>query len=183
MPVTTQLDTLLVQTPNICSGRLRIAGTRVTVNQIATLYQRGESAEEIAEHFPQVTLAQVFVALAHYHGHTSEVEASLAEEAAEAARWQAESTLPGACSWLRCVSTSRSALGIAGSPCLSTSPRKWRDQSGGRVQIATAGMALSVPQRGPQGVGSIPFGQRCERFFDEEINVFGPNGVGFDSPG
>ena len=96
MSAATQLDTILVQTPDVCGGRLRIAGTRVTVNQIATLYQCGESAEEIAEHFPQVTLAHVFAALAHYHGHTSEVEASLAEEAAEAARWQAQSIPPGA---------------------------------------------------------------------------------------
>jgi uncharacterized protein (DUF433 family) len=61
------LDAMLVRTPDVGGGRLRIEGTRVTVLQIVTLYKQGESPEEIAENFPHVTLGQVYAALAYYH--------------------------------------------------------------------------------------------------------------------
>ncbi len=47
-----QLDALLARTPNVCGGRLHLDGTRVTVLQVATLYKRGETPEEIAQNFP-----------------------------------------------------------------------------------------------------------------------------------
>lgn len=88
MPATT-LDTMLVRTADVCGGKLRIEGTRVTVNQIAVLYKRGESAEEIAGHYPQITLAQVYVALAWFHSHTQELDDELKAEEAEARRLEA----------------------------------------------------------------------------------------------
>jgi uncharacterized protein (DUF433 family) len=48
-----QLDAMLVRTPDVCGGRLRIDGTRVSVLQIATQYRRGETPEEIAHSHPQ----------------------------------------------------------------------------------------------------------------------------------
>ena len=78
-----QLDAMLVRTPDTCAGRLRIDGTRVTVLQIATLYKRGESAEEIAQNFPQLNLGQVYAALAYYHANRAEIEQELADELAE----------------------------------------------------------------------------------------------------
>jgi uncharacterized protein (DUF433 family) len=86
---TATLDAMLVRTPEVCGGKLRIDGTRVTVNQIAVLYKRGESAEEIAEHYPQATLAQIYAALAWYHSHTQEIEQELADEEVEAERLEA----------------------------------------------------------------------------------------------
>ena len=80
------LDTLLVRTPAICGGRLRIDGTRITVMQLVTLYKQGFTAEEIADQYPHLTLAQVYTALAYYHANQSEVETALAEEQAEAER-------------------------------------------------------------------------------------------------
>jgi uncharacterized protein (DUF433 family) len=76
--------------PRFCGGRLRIDGTRVTVVQIATLYQRGESAEEIAESYPQLNLSQVYAALAYYHANRAEVEQELADELAEFDRLKAQ---------------------------------------------------------------------------------------------
>ncbi len=38
--MTVTLDAMLVKTPNICGGRLRIDGTRITVQRIATLYKQ-----------------------------------------------------------------------------------------------------------------------------------------------
>jgi uncharacterized protein (DUF433 family) len=87
MPVA--LDTLLVRTPEICGGRLRIDGTRITVLQIATLFLQGLPAEEIADQYPNLSLAQVYAALAYYHANRAEVEAELASEAAEAERLEA----------------------------------------------------------------------------------------------
>ena len=86
MATARQLDAMLVRTPDVCGGRLRIDGTRVTVLQIAALYKRGESAEDIAEHLPQLSLAQIYTALAYYHAHQAEIEEELAAEAEEAER-------------------------------------------------------------------------------------------------
>ncbi len=77
------LDAMLVRTPGVCGGRLRIDGTRVTVLQIVALYKRGESPEEIAENFPQVALGQVYAALAAYHVNRADVERELAAELEE----------------------------------------------------------------------------------------------------
>jgi uncharacterized protein (DUF433 family) len=87
-----QLDAMLDRTPNVCGGRMRINGTRVTVLQIVTLYKRGESAEEIAESFPQLNLSQVYAALAYYHAHRDEVEQELADEQAEFDRLKSQHT-------------------------------------------------------------------------------------------
>ncbi len=61
------INTLLVSSPDVCGGRLRIDGTRITVNQIVVLYKKGYNAERIADEYPYLTMAQVYAALAHYH--------------------------------------------------------------------------------------------------------------------
>lgn len=75
--MTVALDTLLVRTHDTCGGRLRIDGTRITVLHIATLFQQGLGAEEIADQYPHLTLAQVYAALAYFHANRAEVEAEL----------------------------------------------------------------------------------------------------------
>jgi uncharacterized protein (DUF433 family) len=87
-----QLDAMLVRTPSMCGGRLRIDGTRVTVLQIVTLYKRGETAEEIAENFPQLNLSQVYAALAYYHANRAEIEQELADEQVEFDRLKSQHT-------------------------------------------------------------------------------------------
>lgn len=82
--MSTAIDSLLVSSPDVCGGRLRIEGTRVTVNQIANLYKQGFNAEEIADHYPHLTMAQVYAALFHYHSNQAEIEADLASEKQEA---------------------------------------------------------------------------------------------------
>jgi uncharacterized protein (DUF433 family) len=81
---------LLVRTPGTCGGRLRIDGTRMTVNQIASCYKQGASAEDIADQYPHITLAQVYAALAYFHANRSEVEASLAAELEESLRLEGQ---------------------------------------------------------------------------------------------
>ncbi len=85
-----QLDTMLQQSPDVCGGRLRIVGTRVTVHQIAVLEQQGQSAQAIVENCPYLTYAQVYAALAYYHANREQMDAELAEENAEYERLKNE---------------------------------------------------------------------------------------------
>jgi uncharacterized protein (DUF433 family) len=48
------LDEMLVKTPGVYGGRMRIDGTRITVHRIATLYKHGQNAEEIAQTYPHL---------------------------------------------------------------------------------------------------------------------------------
>jgi uncharacterized protein (DUF433 family) len=75
-----EIGTLLISSPDICGGRLRIEGTRITVCQIASWYKQGYSPEEIEDLYPNLSLAQVYTALAYYHANTSAVEADLTAE-------------------------------------------------------------------------------------------------------
>ena len=81
--VSTAIDTLLSRSPNICGGRIRIDGTRVTVHQIVTCYQQGLTPEEIAEEYPHISLAQVYAALTYYHANRDEIDRELETEAAD----------------------------------------------------------------------------------------------------
>ena len=81
--MSTEISTLLVSSPDVCGGRLRIDGTRITVNQIVVLYKQGCNAEDIADEYPHLTLAQVYAALAYYYANQDEIEADLAAERKE----------------------------------------------------------------------------------------------------
>jgi uncharacterized protein (DUF433 family) len=88
--MSTAINTLLVSSPDVCGGRLRIDGTRITVNQIAVLYKQGYNAEDIADQYPYLTMAQVYAALSHYHANQEEIEADLTAEEQEARRLEQE---------------------------------------------------------------------------------------------
>ena len=81
-----EIGTLLVRSPDVCGGRLRIDGTRMTVNQLVVWYKQGYTPEEIADQYPHLTLAQVYTALAYYHANRDEIEVDLAAEKIEADR-------------------------------------------------------------------------------------------------
>ena len=88
--MSTEIGTLLVRSPNVCGGHLRINGTRMTVNQLVVWYKRGYTPEEIADQYPHLTLAQVYTALAYYHANSEGIEAELAAEKVEADRLEQE---------------------------------------------------------------------------------------------
>ena len=83
MSTLTDIGTLIVETPEICGGRPRIAGTRISIAQIAVWYKEGLSVEEILDEIAYLTLAKVYAALSYYHANKAEVEADLAAELAE----------------------------------------------------------------------------------------------------
>ena len=76
--MTVTLDAMLVKTPDVCGGRIRIDGTRITVHRIATLYKQGQTAEDIAQTYPYLSLGQIYAALAYYHANRQQVEHELA---------------------------------------------------------------------------------------------------------
>jgi uncharacterized protein (DUF433 family) len=77
------LDSMLVKTPGVCGGRIRVDGTRITVHRIATLYKQGQTAEDIAQTYPHLSLAQVYIALAYYHANREEIDSELAASDAQ----------------------------------------------------------------------------------------------------
>ncbi len=71
------IGTLIVRSPDICGDRPRIAGTRITVGRIATLWKQGLTPEEIADNWGYLSMAQVYAALTYYHANREEIEQSL----------------------------------------------------------------------------------------------------------
>ena len=74
MATSTDIGTLIAQTPGICGGRPRIAGTGVSIRRIVGWYKMGFSPEEIADQYGHLNLAQVHAALAYYHANRDQME-------------------------------------------------------------------------------------------------------------
>jgi uncharacterized protein (DUF433 family) len=72
-----------VQTPGVCGGRIRLDGTRITVHRLATLYRQGQSAEDIAQTYPHLSLGRIYTAQAFYHANRQAIDAELAQADAE----------------------------------------------------------------------------------------------------
>ena len=81
--MSTTLDALLVKTPGVCGGRIRIDGTRITVHRIAVLYKQGQQPEEIVQTYPHLALSQIYTALAYFHANRDEIEKELGDLDAE----------------------------------------------------------------------------------------------------
>lgn len=88
----TDIATLIVRSPETCGDRPRIAGTRVSVQQIATLHKEGLGPTDILNEYAFLNLAQIYAALAYYYANQAEIKAYLADEAAEYERLVAEAT-------------------------------------------------------------------------------------------
>ena len=71
------LDQHIEITPGIAGGKPRIAGHRITVQNIAIWHERlGLSVDEIATEY-DLTLADVHAALAYYFDHRAEIDRSI----------------------------------------------------------------------------------------------------------
>src|SRR5262245_40408893 len=69
-------------------GVIRVRGTRVTLDSIITAFRSGATAEEIAQQFPTVALADVYLIIAHYLNNTAELDAYLFQRRDDAAALQ-----------------------------------------------------------------------------------------------
>lgn len=90
MATVTDIGTLIVQTPGICGGRPRIAGTGISVHRIVIWYKLGHAPEEIARRIGHISLAQVHAALAYYHANQEALEAEIAADESEDDRLERE---------------------------------------------------------------------------------------------
>ena len=73
--------THIESTPDVCSGKPRIAGTRIRVQDIVAQHDfHGMSADEIVSGYPHLSLADVYAALAYYHDHRDEIDRQIKED-------------------------------------------------------------------------------------------------------
>ena len=78
----TVLDKHIEITPEICDGKPRIAGHRITVQNIVIWHERLEmSPDEIATEF-DLSLGDIHAALAYYFDHQDEIDREIREEQA-----------------------------------------------------------------------------------------------------
>lgn len=77
-------------------GTLRVGSTRVTLETVVEAFCEGLTAEEIAQQYPSLDLADVYAVVAYYLRHRDEVEAYMEErrERSEAIRRKIEVRCP-----------------------------------------------------------------------------------------
>lgn len=68
-------------------GVLRVAETRVSLESVATAFDRGVSAEEIVESYPVLELADVYGVLTYVLHNRVEVDAYVARRRAASEDW------------------------------------------------------------------------------------------------
>jgi uncharacterized protein (DUF433 family) len=85
MQTLTDIGTLIVQTPGVCGGRPRIAGHRITVQNIAIDFNAGMKPEDIISEKPYLTLAQVYASLAYYYANQKAIALDVSQPSIEPA--------------------------------------------------------------------------------------------------
>lgn len=76
--------------PGRCGGKPCIVGTRIRVYDIYVWHLlRGQSVEQIVSEFPQLSLADVYAALAYFHDHREVILTQMKEDDEFAAGLQA----------------------------------------------------------------------------------------------
>jgi uncharacterized protein (DUF433 family) len=73
------LDEHIEMTPGVMGGKPRIAGHRISVQDVVIWHnEMGHSVEQIAEDY-NLSLADVYAALAYYYDHKEEVDRAIVE--------------------------------------------------------------------------------------------------------
>ena len=87
---TKTLDQLIEITPGVAGGKPRIAGHRITVQNIAIWHEcLGRNADEIASEY-NLSLGEVYAALAYYFSHREDIDRSISESEAFVAEMKAK---------------------------------------------------------------------------------------------
>ena len=90
------LDQRIEQTEGICGGKPRITGHRITVQDVAVWHERlGWSVDQIVSEY-DLSLADVYAALAYYFAHREQIDQSIEESRSfvEEMKEQTSSALP-----------------------------------------------------------------------------------------
>jgi uncharacterized protein (DUF433 family) len=65
-------------------GTVRVGASRVTLDTVIAAFHEGYGAEEIAQHYSSVVLADAYATIAYYLHHRAEVDEYLTERRGEA---------------------------------------------------------------------------------------------------
>jgi|GEM_PF-1042239 len=72
----------IVMTPNVCGGRPRLAGHRITVQNLVEWHERGgKSIKDIMEGH-DLTRAEILTGLSYYHNYREEIERAIRQDEA-----------------------------------------------------------------------------------------------------
>ena len=69
-------------------GAIRVSGTRVTLDSLVAAFREGATAEEIAQQYPSIPLADIYATIGYYLRHRPSVDAYLEGREAERASVQ-----------------------------------------------------------------------------------------------
>ena len=94
MSLAVQSDPLPLSTD--AGGVVRVGGTRVTLDTVVEAFNEGLTAEEIAQQYPVLRLADVYAVISYYLRHRDHVEAYLEKQGRRAAeiRLRVETEFP-----------------------------------------------------------------------------------------
>jgi uncharacterized protein (DUF433 family) len=90
MQTLTDIGSLIVRTPEVCGGRPRIAGHRLTVHNIAIDFNVGMAPVDILQERPQLSFAKIYAALAYYYANKETIDAEIALDEEEYSRLAVE---------------------------------------------------------------------------------------------
>lgn len=82
MTLTIAQEVIPLQTD--AAGVVRVAGTRVTLETVVAAFSEGATAEEMAQQYPSLNLADIYAVLGYYLRHTEEVVAYVQQRKAQA---------------------------------------------------------------------------------------------------
>ncbi len=93
--ITSTVQTRLESRPEVCGGRPCIAGTRIRVQDVFVWHElQGQTADEIVSRFPQLSMADVYAALAYYWDHRDEIQSEMQAESDLVTRLRQSSVSP-----------------------------------------------------------------------------------------
>ena len=93
--ITSPVQTKLESQPGVCGGQPCIAGTRIRVQDVFVWHElQGQSADHIVSRFPQLTMADVYAALAYYWDHRDEINRDMQAESDLLTRMRQSSISP-----------------------------------------------------------------------------------------
>lgn len=71
-------------------GTIRVGGTRVTLETVIAAFQSGATAEQIAQDYPSLSLADIYTVIGIYLRHRGAVESYLERQRTEAEQIRAQ---------------------------------------------------------------------------------------------